>query len=216
MTRIIIIIALSFLTANLFGQNTTTEYGLKAGINYSKYTPNLEFNGIEVVDFNGKFGFFVGGFVNFGFSDILKLQPELLFALQGTNTSQEIELRFSPDQEPVVGELKSRVTESTISVPIMLQIYPTEKFYIEIGPQFGYIVSRKEKVTDDPFTELGSPFGVSEDCPNCDKFDLGASLGVGYNFINQIGINARYYAGLIERNNTIKSSVINLSVNYKL
>ncbi|MCG2432184.1 porin family protein [Aequorivita xiaoshiensis] len=216
MKRIIIIIALSFLTANLFGQNTTTEYGLKTGINYSKYTPNIEFNGIEVVDFNGKFGFFVGGFVNFDFSDILKLQPELLFALQGTNTSQEIELRFSPDQEPVVGELKSRVTESTISLPIMLQIYPTEKFYIEIGPQFGYIVNRKEKVTDDPFTEFGSPFGVSEDCPNCDKFDLGASLGIGYNFTSLIGISTRYYAGLIERNNTIKSSVINLGINYKL
>ena len=216
MKKITFIIGLTLLTTNIFGQNTSTEYGVKAGINYSKYTPNIEFNGIEFVDFNGKFGFFVGGFVNFGFSDILKLQPELFFALQGTNTSQEIELRFSPDQEPVIGELKSRVTESTISLPIMLQIYPTIKFYIEIGPQFGYIVSRKEKVTDDPFTELGSPFGVSEDCPNCDKFDLGASLGIGYNFTSRIGINARYYAGLIERNNTIKSSVINLGVNYKL
>ncbi len=216
MKKITFIIGLTLLTTNIFGQNTSTEYGVKAGINYSKYTPNLELDGIEVVDFNRKFGFFVGGFVNFGFSDILKLQPELLFALQGTNTSQEIELRFSPHQEPVVGELKTRVTESTISLPIMLQIYPTEKFYIEIGPQFGYIVGRKEKVTDDPFTELGDPFEISEDCPNCDKFDLGASLGIGYNFTSQIGINARYYAGLIERNNTIKSSVINLGVNYKL
>lgn len=216
MKKITFIIGLTLLTSNIFGQNTTSEYGLKAGVNYSKYTPNLEFNGIEVVDFNGKFGFFVGGFVNFGFSEILKLQPELLFALQGTNTSQEIELRFEPDEAPVVGELKSRVTETTISLPIMLQIYPSEKFYFEIGPQLGYIVGRKEKITDDPFTEFGSPFGVSEDCSNCDKFDFGAAIGVGYNFTNQLGINARYFVGLIERNNTIKSSVINLGLNYKL
>lgn len=216
MKKITLIIALILLTTNLLAQNTTTEYGIKAGLNYSKYTPNMEFNGIEVMAFNGKFGFFIGGFANFGFSDILKLQPELLFALQGSNTSSEIELRFGVDQEPVVGELKTRITESTITLPIMLQLYPSKKFYFEIGPQLGFIIGRKEKVTDDPFTEFGSPFGVSEDCPNCDKFDFGAALGVGYNLTSQMGINARYFAGLIERNNTIRSSVFNLGVNYKL
>ena len=216
MKRVIIIIVLSLFTTHIFAQNTPAEYGLKAGINHSKYTPDMEFKGIKVMEFSGKFGFFIGGFVNFGFSDILKLQPELLFALQGTNTSREIEVRYSANEPPMVGELKSSVTESTISLPVMLQIYPAEKFYFEIGPQFGYIVSRKETITDDPFTELGSPFGVVDDCPSCDKFDLGASLGIGFNFTNQIGINARYYAGLIERNNTIKSSVINVGVNYKL
>ncbi|QAA80351.1 PorT family protein [Aequorivita sp. H23M31] len=216
MKKITFIIGLTLLATNIFGQNTSTEYGLKAGINYSKYTPNIEIKGIDIVDFNGKFGFYLGGFVNFGFSDIIKLQPELIFAIQGTNTSQEIEIRFSPHQEPVFGELKTRITESTISIPIMLQIYPTKNFYIEIGPQLGYIVSTKEKVTDNPFPEFESPFGASEDCPNCDKFDLGASLGIGYNFTRLIGINARYYAGLIERNKTIKSSVINLGINYKL
>lgn len=216
MKKITFIIGLALLTTNIFAQNTTTEYGLKTGINYAKYTPDFEVNGTEIVGYSGKTGFYLGGFVNFGFSDIIKLQPELLFALQGTNTSTFIELRPQGNQSIVVGDYKTSITESTIALPIMLQLYPTESFYFELGPQLGYIISRKEKETDDPFTEFGNPFEIPEDCPGCDKFDFGAALGIGYNFTERIGINARYFAGLIKRNNIVKSSVINLGVNYKI
>lgn len=216
MKKITVISCLILLTTSVLGQDSTTEFGIKGGINYSKHTPNIEVNGVEALDFNRKIGFYVGGYANFEISDILKLQPELLFALQGTNTSTEIEIRESADQAPMLAEFKTSVTESTISLPIMLQLYPSENFYFEIGPQLGYIVSRKDKFTENPFSEPGMPLGISEGCPSCDKFDFGAALGIGYNFTNQIGINARYFAGLIERNNTIKSSVINLGVNYKL
>ncbi len=49
-----IIIVLFIITVNIFGQSTLTEIGLKARINYSKYTPNFEVNDIKVVDHNGK------------------------------------------------------------------------------------------------------------------------------------------------------------------
>jgi len=214
MKKNILIIGLAFFTTSIFSQNSTIQYGVKGGLNYSKY--NISSDIVDSDIFKGKVGFYLGGFVNFEFSDRIKLQPELLFASQGTNTSTEFELRPPAEQEPVVGEFKTRINESTILLPIMLKLYPSENFYIELGPQLGYIIARKEKVTEDPFTELGSPFGVIEDCPNCDKFDFGAALGLGYNFTDKIGINARYFAGLIERNNIIKSSVINLGVNYKL
>ncbi len=216
MKKITLIIGLALLITNVFGQETITEYGLKAGLNYSKYTPNLKIGGVEILDFNGRFGFYAGGYIRFGFSDILKLQPELLFALQGSNTSSEIELRPSVNEAPVVGKFKTSITESTISIPVMLQLYPSEKFYFELGPQIGYIIARKEKVTNDPFVEFGSPFGVSENCSSCDKFDFGGALGLGYIVSERININVRYFAGLIERNNTIKSSVLNVGLGYKL
>jgi len=216
MKKITLIIGLTLLVSNIFGQEITTKYGLKAGLNYSKYTPNLEIDGVEVLDFNRRVGFYAGGYISFGFSDILKLQPELLFALQGTNTSSEIEFRPSGDAVSVVGEFKTSITESTISIPILLQLYPSEKFYFELGPQIGYIIGRKEKVINDPFVEFGSPFGVSENCSSCDKFDFGGALGVGYIVSERININIRYFVGLIERNNTIKSSFLNFGLEYNL
>lgn len=216
MKKFFLITGLLILTTNIFGQKPETKYGLKAGINYSKYTPDFEINGYKFEEYGGRMGFFVGGFVNIGFTSILKLQPELLFALQGTSTSREIEVRFTADEEPFIAEIKTRISEFTILLPIMLQLYPSTDFYIETGPQFGFIMGRKEKLIDDQFKEIGSLFQPSDDCPNCEKFDFGVSLGIGYNFTNQFGLNARYYTGLIERNNSIKSSVINLGVNYKL
>lgn len=211
-----LIIGLIVVTTNIFAQNTTTEYGIKAGLNYSKYTPNFEIRGIEVLDYNGKIGFYAGGYMNFGFSSIAKLQPELLFALQGTNTSSEIEFRPSGNEVSVVGEFKTSITESTISIPVMLQLYPSEKLYFELGPQIGYIIARKEKVINDPFAEFGSPFGVSEDCSSCDKLDFGGALGIGYVLSEKMNINIRYFTSLIKRDNNIRSSVLNFGLEYKL
>lgn len=216
MKKVTLVIGLVLVSMSIFGQKTQTTYGFKGGVNYSKYTPDQQINGISILEYNRRFGFYAGGYVNFEFSKVLKLQPELFFALQGSDASSTIEFRTSPNEIPTIEELKTRSIESTISLPVMLQLYPVDRFYFELGPQIGFILDRNEKVTDDPFVQFGTPLGIDRNCSSCDTFDFGIALGLGYGITEKVRISTRYFAGLIKRDDTIKSSVFSLGLGCQL
>ena len=209
-------------------QNADMTIGFKTGANYSSYKPKYIISGIEDVRYDRKFGFYLGGFLNFEISDDFKIQPELIFAVQGAKFVYEnIELigtnGFNSIVDIVVFEsnfssivdFESNINESTIIIPIVAQYFVSESFYLEGGPQFGYIINRKENITKDPFEGIsGTPTEPMDF--DFDKFDFGLTFGIGYNFSEKISLNTRYFFGLIERNNTIKSSVFNLGLEYKI
>lgn len=66
-----------FLFLNLsavYGQNKSANFGIKAGVNYGKYSPNK-----NPIDYKYKFGFYAGGFFNISLEEKLEFQPELLY-----------------------------------------------------------------------------------------------------------------------------------------
>jgi hypothetical protein len=208
---------LTFLfTININGQNSTTEFGIKAGANYAQYTPDFKVGGNDFVDYKRKLGFYAGGFVNIEIADKIKIQPELIFAIQGTSVLiKDVEVTSSDEFFTTITDYKSNINESTITVPVILQYLFNDKFYMEGGPQFGYIIDRNEKIKQDPFEQFGGINNQNSDF-DYDKFDFGLAFGIGYKLSEDLGINSRYFFGLIERNNTIKSSVFNLGIEYKL
>lgn len=208
---------LTFLVIeNINGQNYTTEFGIKGGANYAQYTPDLKVGGNDFVEYKRKPGFYAGGFANIEITNQIKIQPELIFAMQGTSVLiKDIEVTDSDGFTTIVSDYKSDINESTISVPIVLQYLFNDKFYMEGGPQFGYIIDRDEKIKKDPFEQFGGINNQNSDF-DYDKFDLGLAFGIGYKLSENLGINSRYFFGLIERNNTIKPSVFNLGIEYKL
>lgn len=207
--KLLIIIGILLIT-NL-EINAQTEYGIKAGPNISKYTGDLLFND----EYNYRFGFYVGGFINFNIDEKFKIQSELLFAQQGTDLIiKDIEIREFPDQPPIIGDSKTEIVESTLIIPVLAQFYVKENIYLEAGPQFGYIINRNEEITESPIDDPG--FNNVSDF-DYDKFDLGISLGAGYELNDTVTINLRYYFGLIGRDFAdYKSSVFNLGIEYRL
>lgn len=204
-----IILMLLLINFNVKGQESSTEFGMKAGVNFAKYSGTL-----VGANYQGKLGFYAGGFVNFGISEKFKIQPEVLFALQGSNfLIKDMEIRDGSGDIPKVGDFKTRTTETTISIPIVAQYYVADRFYLEAGPQAGIILDSKGKVikspTDDP------NFNNTVDFDH-DVFDLGIALGAGYLLNEKIALNFRYFLGLIGRNTLdVKSSVLNLGLDYK-
>ncbi|MDO5970864.1 porin family protein [Flavivirga aquimarina] len=196
-------------------QNTDMTLGIKVGANYSSYTPKFIISGLEDIRYERKIGFYLGGFVNFEISYDFSIQSELIFAIQGSKLLNEnIELIDINGFISIV-DFESNINESTIIVPIIAQYFINEDFYLEGGPQFGYIITRKEKIIKDPFKEFTGTDAESIDF-DYDKFDFGLTFGIGYKLSEKIAVNTRYFLGLIERNNTIKSSVFNLGIEYKL
>ena len=57
-------------------QNSNTTFGIKSGINLSKYSPEIFVGGQRLADYQFNLGFYVGGFSNIEISEKVKIQPE--------------------------------------------------------------------------------------------------------------------------------------------
>ncbi|MCQ4034478.1 outer membrane beta-barrel protein [Kaistella montana] len=93
----------------------------------------------------------------------------------------------------------------------MFQYNATPQFYLEAGPEFSFLLSAKDKWdggSDDVKDEFNS-------------FDFGIGLGMGYYFIPNFGINARYVAGFTDiakdnpTSDTYKDNVFQIGLSYK-
>jgi len=195
---------------NALSQNTQIEYGLKTGVNFSKYSGNL-----VVGKYEFKAGFYAGGFVNFGITEKLKIQPEVLFSTQGSSLYLgEIEVIEDVTEPPVFGNFKTKTTELTIAVPIVAQFYVSDGFYLEVGPQIGLILDRDEKVTESPTDDPA--FNNIPDIDH-DTFDLGLTTGLGYELNEKITLNSRAFFGLIDRDLfEVKSFILHFGIEFNL
>lgn len=190
--------------------HSQTAFGLKAGMNLSKYSGNSASS-----NYKYKPGFYAGGFANFNLGEKFELQPELLFALQGSNfVIEDIEVRESQDELPKRGDFKTKTTETTISVPVVARYFASKEFYLEAGPQLGIILDRKEEITESPSDD--PDINVVQEWGN-NTFDFGLAMGAGYHFTNALTANFRYFLGLAERDvSKMKSSVLNLGIEFRL
>lgn len=160
--------------------------GVKGGLNIA-----------QLSDFNGsgsRVSGHVGGFVNFRLRN-LAIQPELLFSGQGEKY-----------EVPLVGGERT-VALNYINVPVMFQYYLIPEFYLEAGPQIGFLVSAKDKG--------GSTTVDVKDGYN--TADMGAAFGLGFKFPLGIGVYGRYNFGLTDiydGNGDYKNSVAQIGAFY--
>jgi len=162
MKKISLIVATILLTSVAFAQNI--EYGAKAGLNLATQTTE---DGSTPARLSG----YAGLFAEFGISNRLGIQPELIFSMQGAGDATDSN---SPDKF------------NYINVPVMLKIYVLERsLSIDVGPQFGYLVSAKTGSLD-----------IYDRIDN--KFDVAIGLGASYKFGGRFDISVRHNVGLIK------------------
>lgn len=151
-------IAMSSLT---FAQ----QFGIKAGMNVSSINSEGDFN-----DSKSKIGFNAGVFMNAPIAKDFSIQPEVLYNRVGTKIAS-------------VGDKDINFNLDYISVPVMFQYNATPEFYLEAGPQFGFLTSAKVKKETQDYKDY------------MNNFDFGLGLGAGYYFTPNVGLTARYVAG---------------------
>ncbi|AZA85210.1 PorT family protein [Chryseobacterium lactis] len=197
-------------------------FGIKAGGN-SAYISEQKF-GIN----SQKIGFHAGVFVNIPISKQFSFQPEVLYNQMGAR-----DVVSSMDVPTATGRIKTEVqdklTMNYISVPLMVQMRPFEKFYIEAGPEFSYFINGKEKGETTVTTTASGVTNTTKTSHSQDinkddinKFNFGLGLGLGYDITPNIGINARYVNSLTNINkeraageNPYNNRVFQLGLNYK-
>lgn len=166
-----------------------TDFGLKAGINFSTLsgdsTKNYEGRDTSV---DSKTGFYFGGFMQYELYDKFAVQPELLISYQGAN----IEIRR---WEGIPVEAEGDVAMPYILLPVMLQYEPMADLIIEIGPQIGYNLSKEIKVKGK--VELNDEtINLEERIKDVALFDFSLAAGLGYEFMDDFTAKLRFAQGL--------------------
>lgn len=182
----------------------TAQFGMKGGLNLA----NLKSDS----DTNIKAGVHAGFFVEIKLDDKFSIQPELLFSMQGAKSEYPFEL------DGTVYDVEETVKLAYLNVPVMAKFYATREFSILAGPQAGFLVGAKDKVK---VTYQGESNTQTVDAKDyVQSVDFGLNFGIGYDFSDKVGVEARYNLGLsnifkVEEDGEGNNRVIQFSLSYK-
>ncbi|CAA7196251.1 porin family protein [Chryseobacterium potabilaquae] len=206
-----LILGLSVTMSSLaFAQTTPTNtpssnpisFGIKGGMNVSSLSKDA-----SVDSQKSKIGFNAGVFANIPLASSFSVQPEVLYSQYGEKSNYNV--------------LGNKVSASTkldyIAVPVMFQYNALPNLYVEAGPEFGFLVSAKNKYTVDATGQSTTTANFKD---NLNTFNLGIGLGAGYYFTPNIGLTARYVAGVTDiiKNNSgdsVRNNLFQVGLAYK-
>lgn len=160
-------IALGTATTVSAAARDEMSFGVKAGLNYA----NVYDTKGQGFDADGKFGMVGGAFLSIPFGSLIGVQPELLFSQKGfEGKGDNFGLHYS-----------FKRTTFYVDVPIYFAIKPSESITLLAGPQFSYLLSKKNS-----FTSIGGTVEQKEkyENENIRKNTAGVSLGVDINVDN--------------------------------
>lgn len=109
-------------------------FGPKVGLNMS----NVYDSEGEKFDADPKFGFAAGAFLSIPIGTYIGIQPEMLFSQKGFKASGSI----------LGSDYTFTRTLNYLDIPLLIAVKPTPMLTILAGPQYSYLLSRKEEFTN--------------------------------------------------------------------
>jgi hypothetical protein len=202
-----------FLSAAVVVSSLTfaQQFGIKAGMNVSSLSKDADLS-----DQGSKIGYNAGIFLNAPIAENFSIQPELIYNNLGSKvTVNEFDVNGTTYKTEYARHL------DYVALPVMFQYNATPSFYLEAGPEFGLLVSArdKRKNTENGTTQSSVKHELNKDDFN--TFNAGIGLGAGYYFTPQVGLTARYVAGLTDimkdraSGDAVKNNVFQVGLAYK-
>jgi hypothetical protein len=176
-----------------------TRVGIRGGVNLA--TLEIDDQSTPNMNTDMKTSFHGGVFVNVPISSAFRFQPELMFTAQGTKAG----VRSSTD-ENLAGI--NEYDFSYLSLPLMAQWMSTGGFFVELGPQFSYLLRANGDRQSGGSVELRKSDYVK-------KTDFAGTAGIGYLSRMGLGLNARYVNGFSNVWNNDKSPSTSKDAKYK-
>lgn len=158
---------------------TAVRFGVRGGVNLASLEIDDDANATDFST-NLKTSFHVGAFVNVPIGGMFRLQPEVNYTGQGSKVDGNF---ISNPLNKGAYELDYHY----INIPIMAQLQTTSGFFVEAGPQIGFMIKARED------RNTGNDIDLEDKLRKTD-FALGA--GLGYLSRIGLGVNARYVHGL--------------------
>lgn len=202
---------LFFLSFTIVLNAQEARFGVKGGLNYSSIVGNLT----EGVKF--RLSGHAGVFLEMDFSYKFALQPELLYSSQGFQFSSDL-AEIDGNPTPGGNDFRTNVQLNYLTVPILGKFRISEKYTVEFGPQFGFLLNQVTKIKnldESPSSNSKSRSTISGKF----QLDYGAAIGGSVQISDQFSVSPRVYLGLRNRLNGLEGfqnyhASIQLSANY--
>ena len=192
MKKLLLFVAVA--TLSFTAAQSQVRFGAKAGANFASV------NGDDFDNADGVIGFQVGAVAKIGITELLAIQPELLFSAQG----------YSADSP--LGDVSFRL--GYINLPVMADFTIVEGLSLQGGPQFGFNVASGYKIDGEDYEDFEDEEGIN-------TLDLGVGIGAQYILPINLFFQARYVIGFSNVYEEFegyqpegKNSVISLSAGY--
>tara|TARA_Y100001968_G_C19198754_1_gene638878 strand:- start:247 stop:870 length:624 start_codon:yes stop_codon:yes gene_type:complete len=177
--RLKILALFAFLATSVTSFAQDVEFGVKGGLNFSSI--NVDPQG-DLPNPDGRIGFHLGGVANFGLSEKLDVQAELLLNTLGAKFEEADEIE--------------RVKLTYLSLLGALKYNIDDNLNIVLGPQINLLTGGEFEEED--------KIENSKESLDANNFykgtDFSLALGVGYKFDENIELGARYNIGLTDNN----------------
>lgn len=201
-----------------FAQQTTSTtssnpvtFGVKGGMNVSSLS-----KGADLSDSKSKIGFNAGVFANIPVASSFSIQPEVIYNDLGSKVTREYNVAGNTYRADYSRNL------GYIAVPVMFQYNATPEFFLEAGPEFGFLVSAKDKFKSSTNGNNNNTQVTTLDKNDFNTFNFGIGIGAGYYFTPNLGITARYTAGLTDiaknrpsNSDAVRNNVFQVGLAYK-
>lgn len=158
MKRLFFSILFSFIFIYSFGQ---LKVGIKGGANFCTFMVSKSGDLFADQTFNSKVSYHLGTYVQNSFSEQLAWQIEVLFSNKGYVHKFD--------------DISENVSLNYLNWPVLFIYKPGKLLELEIGPEFGYLISGEEFMS---------------------SFDFAIDLGVRFNISNKFNAGLRYCQGL--------------------
>ena len=197
------------------------QFGVKGGMNVSSLSKDASLS-----DQKSKIGFNAGVFMNAPLASNFSIQPEVLYSQMGDKSTSTSTTTIGGTT--VVSKTTGSTNLDYVTVPVMFQYNATPGFYLEAGPEFGLMVSGKSKGDTSVTSTTGTTTTTSTNSgsvnikDNLNTFNFGIGLGAGYYFTPNVGLTARYTAGITDvaknrpsGSDAVRNNVFQVGLAYK-
>lgn len=180
------------------GQNI--RFGVKAGVGLSKVRGTDREDG-----YKRRFGVNAGLMADFSFSDRLSFHPELLYSQKGTKVDYTSSYTNSAGNLTVSNVGQGRL--HYLDLPLLLRL-KAHGFFLEAGPQLGYLLAQKSELTmTGTTTYVGNTIPITTTRTDSDdgtdgihRFDVGYIIGIGYQLPQGLEVGLRINNGFSNSN----------------
>lgn len=157
-----------------------TRFGIMGGINSATFNDN-KFPASSNITVNSKTSLHFGVLVNVPIGNSFRFQPALVYNGFGSKVGSY------PDFGAAGTYQDYELDAHYLSLPLLLQLQSKSGFFVEAGPQVGYLLMARQDGPGSTNIDLKDKF---------DKLDVGATAGLGYLTRIGLGLKADYYFGL--------------------
>jgi opacity protein-like surface antigen len=198
-------------------------YGAMAGAGYNSISVST--SGGENPDNPNGFGFFLGGYAEYGLTEEINFRPEVHLAFRrfrSTETYSDFDIDEFGNTIEGTSEAKVRSRDTFLEIPLYFTYGLNESLEFMAGPSLGFLLGSKTKA--DVTTTIAGNTSTSEfedsGTTGRNGFEFGLALGAQYKVDDTMAVGLRYTRVLTDAydfsNQNSKYNLLRVTFSYAL